>query len=390
MSKARLKVVCDANQKLPFMRGILTHSLLTRGMSFEQAHRIANSVRNRLRDTDKVTTAALRKIVDDEIVAAYGAPVLQGLRETVADTPKTIGIRSAGAIVPFSKGLLARSITGAGIDPSEAYAMARDFELSLRAEGILEIEADTLSKRVFERIREQFGKDAAEHYNLAVRIDRLDRPVIIYLGGAGGTGKSTLATELASRLGIMKVSGTDIIRQIMRIVFTDAILPALHSSSYNAGSLEEFATIGSSEADRVLAGFTHQAAKVCVGVRAVVERAIAENMNLIIEGVHLVPALLAWPDLKDKAYHIPVVLSVADRVTHRTRLQRRTRAHRVRQNPGGLSDFHRIRLINDYFVAVADQLNMDIINNDDFDTAINELVHTVIHSLQEKVKRNTG
>jgi 2-phosphoglycerate kinase (EC 2.7.1.-) len=43
--------------------------------------------------------------------------------------------------------------------------------------------------------------------------------VIIYLAGASGTGKSVMSTFLAGRLGINKITGTDTIREIMRLVF---------------------------------------------------------------------------------------------------------------------------------------------------------------------------
>ena len=48
----------------------------------------------------------------------------------------------------------------------------------------------------------------------------LDRPIVILIGGATGTGKSTVATEIAYRLGITRVTSTDFIRQTMRAFFS--------------------------------------------------------------------------------------------------------------------------------------------------------------------------
>jgi 2-phosphoglycerate kinase len=42
------------------------------------------------------------------------------------------------------------------------------------------------------------------------------KSTIILLGGTSGTGKSTLASLLASRLGITKVLSTDSIRHLLR------------------------------------------------------------------------------------------------------------------------------------------------------------------------------
>ena len=56
--------------------------------------------------------------------------------------------------------------------------------------------------------------------------------MILLLGGTAGAGKTSLAQEVAHRLGITAVLSTDQIRQVMRMVFTPNILPALHSSSF--------------------------------------------------------------------------------------------------------------------------------------------------------------
>ena len=206
--------------------------------------------------------------------------------------------------------------------------------------------------------------------------------MIIYLGGAGGTGKSTLATELASRLGIMKVTGTDMIRQIMRIVFTEEILPALHGSSFDTDHIEDIGHL--TEDERVIRGFVRQAAKVCVGVQAVVERAIKERMNVIFEGVHLLPGTIEFPKLADKAYHIPVILSLMDVDLHRGRLKYRADQ---RANKRYMTHFERIRAIHEYYLDQGNQHDTDIINNSDYDSTINELVQIVLENLQRQVAR---
>ena len=51
----------------------------------------------------------------------------------------------------------------------------------------------------------------------------LDLPIMIFIGGATGTGKSTVATELAYRFGITRVTSTDFVRQTMRAFFSDDV-----------------------------------------------------------------------------------------------------------------------------------------------------------------------
>jgi 2-phosphoglycerate kinase len=41
--------VADGERRRPFMRGIMIHSLMARGVSFEDAYRVSNAIRERLR-----------------------------------------------------------------------------------------------------------------------------------------------------------------------------------------------------------------------------------------------------------------------------------------------------------------------------------------------------
>jgi len=54
------------------------------------------------------------------------------------------------------------------------------------------------------------------------------------LGGTSGTGKSTLASLLASRLGISTVLSTDSIRHIMRNFLSQSTNGVLFASTYEA------------------------------------------------------------------------------------------------------------------------------------------------------------
>ena len=66
-------------------------------------------------------------------------------------------------------------------------------------------------------------------------LQELDLPVILLVGGGTGTGKSTVATEVAYRLGITRVTSTDFVRQTMRAFFSKEFMPSIHYSSFEAG-----------------------------------------------------------------------------------------------------------------------------------------------------------
>src|SRR5207253_284119 len=63
-------------------------------------------------------------------------------------------------------------------------------------------------------------------------LQQLDVPLIVLVGGATGTGKSTVTSEVAYRLGITRVSSTDFVRQTMRAFFSHEFMPSIHYSSF--------------------------------------------------------------------------------------------------------------------------------------------------------------
>lgn len=287
---------------------------------------------------------------------------------------------------PFSKGLLTKSITASGIEPSIGYQMAQELESELLEDRIEFIDKHELYQRVISKIEKEHGKEVAQQYQTASRIKKsLDRPVIVYLGGAVGIGKSTVSTELASRLPSFKVTSTDTIRQIMRLVFSPDILPAIHVSSFQTDHLKDFRHLGSEE--RLLAGFRLQASNVCVGVKAVVERAIVENVNTIIEGVHLLPDFIRFPHLKGKAYHIPIVLELHDPEAHKDRFQSRI-TYQTQRHQNYLEHFKNIRCVHDCFVEQGKRYRINIIDNDHFDIATNQIVQIIIGFLQKQLRRD--
>ena len=68
------------------------------------------------------------------------------------------------------------------------------------------------------------------------QLEELDVPLVMLIGGATGTGKSTVATEIAYRLRITRLTSTDSIRQTMRAFFSREFMPTVHYSSFGAGA----------------------------------------------------------------------------------------------------------------------------------------------------------
>ena len=382
----QLEVIRQDKSKHPFMRGMLVHKLIQRGLSFDQAYQISKDAKSFFQEQAEVSTESLMKSFDELIVARYGKELLKGLTKELFPSGKQICVFRRNATAPFSKGLLTQSITASGLKPEAAFQIAFDLEAKLMKKDILRISKKKLFEEVFSTIKNKFDPHIADLYKLASRIDELDRPVIIYLGGASGTGKSVMSTFLAGRLGINKITGTDTIREIMRLVFKRDLLPSLYNSSSKAG-------IGMPKTlkknDRLIGGFCLQAQQVSVGVKAVVDRAIKERTSMIIEGIHLLPIMEhAIKEGTKRAYHIPITLSLLNEKHHKDRFLERGKGNELRKKEFYLRSFENIRTIHDFFNFESEKNEIDVVDNEDFDETTNTLMQLIINTLQEQINSN--
>ena len=181
-----------------------------------------------------------------------------------------------------------------------------------------------------------------------------DRPLVILIGGATGTGKSTVATEIAYKLGITRLTSTDSIRQTLRAFFSHEFMPTIHYSSFCAGQAVPDAD------DPLLAGFLEQSRNVLVGVNASIERALQEGWSIIFEGVHLVPGLL--PTRLEGAVVCPFVLTIEDEDEHARHFFSRT-AGSERPLASYLDHIGDIRRLQSFIVGRAEREGIPVIEN---------------------------
>ena len=136
---------------------------------------------------------------------------------------------------PYSKGLMARALTAVGVRDDDAYELARRTELDLAARGEVSVDLERLRELAGEVLGDVRGTRAVRQLKRFRDLQELDLPLIILVGGGTGTGKSTVATEVAYRLGITRVTSTDFVRQTMRAFFSKEFMPSIHYSSFEAG-----------------------------------------------------------------------------------------------------------------------------------------------------------
>ena len=140
-----------------------------------------------------------------------------------------------GEEVPFSKGLMARALVLTGIDTERSYLIARCADRDLAERGAVSLDFDRLGELAADVIGEEEAGKTLRRLRQLDALQRLEEPLLLLVGGATGTGKSTIATEAAHRLGITRVTSTDFIRQTMRAFFSAEFMAGLSLSSRNLG-----------------------------------------------------------------------------------------------------------------------------------------------------------
>jgi len=284
--------------------------------------------------------------------------------------------------LPFSKGLMAQTLMGIGLSPERAFELARLVErevaggLKIRSSAVLDVVAGVLA--------DHEGERAFRRFRALRTLLEEDVPLIVLVGGATGTGKSTLTTEVAHRLGITRVTSTDLIRQTMRAFFSKDVMPSIHYSSFETGQALAEAGDASSD-DRNLRGYAEQTRNVLVGVRAVLERALTERHSLALEGVHLGPGLV--PSRLDGAVVFQCVLMIEDPEGHAANFRLRDAASDgLRPMPKYLRALPDIRRIQDYLVARAEEAGVPVIESSSLENGVEKVVSYLlaeVESMQE-------
>jgi 2-phosphoglycerate kinase len=270
--------------------------------------------------------------------------------------------------LPYSKGLMARALMVTGVPAVRAYDLARRLGDDLTARGVDEVDLERI-----EVLGAGEGEQAARRLRRYRELQELDLPIILLVGGATGTGKSTVATEAAHRLGITRVTSTDFIRQTMRAFFSREFMPSIHFSSFEAAD----AVADSETGDPALLGFLEQTQNVLVGAKASIERALEEGWSMVLEGVHLVPGMI--PARIEGALVVHCVLSIESEASHASHfLIRDATSEGVRPVDKYMEHLPEIRRIQRYIVGRARRSGVPVIENANMELAVATVMELVL------------
>jgi len=363
----------------PFLRGILIHSLVRTGLSFDDAYKLAQQVRDDLRYTKEISSRALHARVAKLLENSFGVEY-RSAYEATPELSQDIIVKEDGRSSPFSVGLLTHHLESCSVPHEIAKQGARKVHDTIQATGHKQISQRALRRIIYECLLEHSSESEANRYLSWRRFRRNGKPLIILIGGTPGAGKSTITAEIAYRLDIVRTQSTDMMRKIIRCYLAPHVVPTLSYSSFEAwkGLPHLAKRSGRREADNpVISGFLSQFTSVKVALEATINRAINENQSFIVDGVLVLPWELNLEELRKRAIVVPIMLGVMRKSLLAGQLKRKGREQAARESTRYLKHLDDIWELQYYLLSQADRSGITITPNWTIDTTIKEIMELV-------------
>lgn len=312
--------------RVPFFRGILVQSLVNSGLAFDDAYALAQTIRDGLKDLPEISSVELRERVAEQLGQKLGSAARTAY-ENKPQTKPDIIVHKPDRSEIFSVGLLTRSLEACSLSPKIAMESARTVYGALEAGDHREISEDALRGIIYDCLAHEFSQDAAHRYLSWSRFAASGKPLILLLGGVSGSGKSTIAAELAYRLSIPGTQSTDFMREIIRSYLPAEVVPTLMYSSFEAWRGLPFPRDAQSAEleNPVITGFLSQLNTLGPALRATVARSLKEERDVILEGVHVVPNHMDLKEAIEQAVTVPMMLATTKKESLRQHLKSRGR-----------------------------------------------------------------
>jgi 2-phosphoglycerate kinase len=379
------------NTRVPFLRGILTRSLLDAGLVFKDAFNLATTLRDELSDTAEISTSAIHEKVcqlleeagDPDVVEAYSQPVAGPARIQVYSLSDTVS--------SFSRGRHERYLQASGLKAEKAEHTTALIYDQLLVAGTSKISTCQLGFLTWLCLKQEVSNKAAKRYLVWSEYQRSARPLLLMICGTVGSGKSTIATEIAHLLDIVRIQSTDMLREVMRMMIPSRLLPVLHTSSFNAWQALPIQDADQRDKDQLVAdGYRSQADLLAIPCEAVIQRAVEESVPMILEGVHAHPDLIARLPKDSDAIVAHVTLAVLKPKMLKSRLRGRGVDVPQRRAKRYLNKFESVWSLQTFLLSEADRCNVPIITNEDKEKAAQNVILQVIDVLSDHYSGSPG
>jgi 2-phosphoglycerate kinase len=370
--------------RIPFLRGILIRSLQDSGLEFEEASSIASEIRGALANTALISTADLNRMVLKRLKSLGKEGVVH--RYENRNSPLSIEVeQQCGRVNPFSRLKFRHSLETIGLNASESDDVVRILQDHLTNKPIKVIKSRNLAMLIYRYLRQSSKLGPAVAHRWLVWHDFINsgRPLIFLLGGTAGCGKSSTANTLANRLEIVRTQSTDMLREVMRTMIPEQLMPVLHQSSFTAwkGLPGQQQNKGEVSDELLVQGYRSQADLLALAIEAVVARTTRERVSLVLEGVHMHPAFMEKLQAETDTVVIPIMLGMLQRKHLEQRITMRSNNAPDRGGAHYLQYFEEIWRLQTYLLSEADRANIHIVVNDSRDKLFSEIMRYTIATL---------
>ena len=201
-------------------------------------------------------------------------------------------------------------------------------------------------------------------------------PRLLIIAGATGTGKSTVAMKIAAKSKFARLLSTDAIREIIRSCTNDKENSALQRSSFSIG-----------ESNDAAIDWLDTCQAVENGIEATINRALREGIDLLLEGVHIVPSdrlIRNWIDSGGIA--TGVIMVVSDENKHREMIRSRD-AHSFRRPDRYIANFSRIRRIQESLIERSKIASWPVVDISKIESDLDKILHHLDVAWNQKSKR---
>ncbi|MEJ2383572.1 MAG: AAA family ATPase [Xanthomonadales bacterium] len=368
--------------RIPFLRGILIRSLLDAGLEFDDAYRLASDMRDALADVEEVSSDDIRQRVCEMLEEEGHLGALEPYRLPLAAPGRIVVTSRSRGSSAFSRGKHERYLRAAGVKAEKAEQTTSLVYEHLLAAGATAIDTCTLGYLTYLALEQEVSRKAAKRYLVWSEYQRSGRPLILMICGTVGTGKSTIATEVAHLLDVVRIQSTDMLREVMRMMLPEKLLPVLHASSFNAWKVLPIQDVRARDRDLLVAdGYHSQAGLLSVAIEAVIHRAVEESVPIILEGVHAHPEIsMNLPEDTD-AITVHTTLAVLKSKELKRRLRGRGAEVPQRRAKRYLNTFESIWSLQTFLLSESDRCDVPIITNTEKEKTIHQVILQVNYEL---------
>ncbi|WP_221088411.1 ATP cone domain-containing protein [Deinococcus aquaedulcis] len=206
-----------ARHAFPFSRGLLVESLVNAGAEGAQAAAAARRIEQQLRLARRtvVSPAELQALMVEVARDVLGPEVA---RAAEAQTPAfaDILVTAKKGELPFSRGVLARTLEDTGLSSKDAYATASVVDVRLRQRGVRRLSAEEIDNLTEDALAQRYG----EHLRLTYRYLRHNRGKLGVIG-EGSTVPGPFSKGILVQSMLAAGVTPDVARKVARVTQRD-------------------------------------------------------------------------------------------------------------------------------------------------------------------------